>query len=155
MKIQFFQNSPSKSIFNFLRDSLYHRDWLQMLKSSSELSWIKDDFSAVCFMDTPLVRIMNIPEKVKKICFKIWSKKLKLWVCYNNRTQYSCRQFSIPHLSPIFSFANFCRCLWTRLRYHTGRFDLNFSHIFKSITKFELLYKRRPKANIQVKCSVN
>ena len=24
--------------------------------------------------------------------------------------KYSCRQFSIPHLSPIFSFANFCCC---------------------------------------------
>ena len=36
---------------------------------------------------------------------------------------------------------------------HTGRFDSNFSHIFKSNTKFELLYERRPKVNIHVKYS--
>ena len=36
---------------------------------------------------------------------------------------------------------------------HTGRFDSKFSHIFKSNTKFELLYERRPKVNIHVKYS--
>ena len=34
---------------------------------------------------------------------------------------------------------------------HTGRFDSKFSHIFKSNTKFEPLYKRRSKVNIHVK----
>ena len=36
---------------------------------------------------------------------------------------------------------------------HTGRFDSKFSHIFKSNTKFEFLYERRPKVNIHVKYS--
>ena len=34
---------------------------------------------------------------------------------------------------------------------HTGRLDSKFSQIFKSNTRFELLYKRRPKVNIHVK----
>ena len=36
---------------------------------------------------------------------------------------------------------------------HTGRFDSNFSHIFKSNTKFELLYERSSKVNLHVKYS--
>ena len=35
----------------------------------------------------------------------------------------------------------------------TGKFDSKFSHIFKSNTKFKLLYERRPKVNTRVKYS--
>ena len=38
-------------------------------------------------------------------------------------------------------------------QFHPGRFGSKFSHIFKSDTKFELLYERRPKVNIHVKHS--
>ena len=34
---------------------------------------------------------------------------------------------------------------------HTGRFNSNFPHIFKSNTKFELLYESGPRVNIGVK----